>query len=165
MIENDKIKISPTKSENLLKIIEIEKNNSEFIGQYSLMRHKEVLTNENEKHLSVFDKSDNSLVGYIILAGFSEKNNSIEFRRIAISKKGVGFGKSALNLIKKMSFEIYKTHRLWLDVFKDNQRAVSLYENEKFQKEGELRDCIKENEIYRSILIMSILENEYEKSE
>lgn len=161
MIENDKIILSETKLENLSEIIEIEKSNIRFIGQYSISKHKEALASEDERHISIFNKPNNFLVGYVILAGFSNPNHSIEFRRTAISKKGLGYGKNAIRLIKKISFEHYKAHQLWLDVFTNNSRAINLYEKEGFKKERKLKDTIKQNEEYRSIWIMSILKNEY----
>ena len=152
-----KIILQETKEEYLQSVIQIEKDNSKFIGQYDIARHKEVLYSENEKHYSVFDKVDKSLIGYVILSGFAQLNNSIEFRRIAISKKGHGCGRETIKLIKSLCFDKFNAHRLWLDVLSDNYRAIQLYESEGFLKEGLIRDCIKQDDKYLSIWIMSIL--------
>ena len=146
----------------MIEIIEMEKNNSEFVEQYDLARHRDVIRSENEKHFSVFENPQKELIGYVILAGLTEPNDSIEFRRIVISKKGQGLGRKTLKLIKRIAFEEYNAHRLWLDVFSDNDRAIRLYETEGFSKEGLLRDCIKQGNAYRSMWIMAILSNEYE---
>lgn len=130
ILETDKIKIELTRLENIEKIILIENENSDFIGQYDFDGHKRVIDSDDEMHLSVFDKFDNTLIGHIILAGLKNTNDSIEFRRIVISKKGKGFGKGSINLIKKYCFKELGTNRIWLDVFQDNFRAIRLYKSQ-----------------------------------
>jgi len=161
MLETEKIKLKLSTTNNLPLIIQIEKENSDFVDQYDLDRHKKVIADKNELHLSIFDKSDNSLVGYILLAGFSELNDSIEFRRIVISRKGSGFGRDAIKLTKDLCFKHYNMHRLWLDVFPENKRAIRLYEAQGFKKEGLLRDCLKRGKDYQSLWVMSILSSEF----
>ena len=161
MLETDKIKIELTLTKNLPLIVKIEKENSDFIGQYNLERHKKVINDVNEYHLSIFDKSDNYLVGHIILAGFSDPNDSIEFRRIVISRKGNGFGRDAIKLTKSLCFQHHNKHRLWLDVLSENERAIKLYESEGFLKEGLLRDSVKQGNIFKSVWIMSILSKDF----
>lgn len=160
MLETDKITIHLSAEKDLPAVIKIEKENSEFVEQYDLDRHRKVISDPDELHLSIFSKADNQFVGYIILAGFSGLNESIEFRRIAISKKGLGYGRDALKLTKKLCFENQRKNRLWLDVFEENKRAIGLYESEGFVKEGLLRDCVKQGEKYKSLWIMSILSKE-----
>lgn len=99
------------------------------------------------------------MIGHVILAGLKNSNDSIEFRRIVIAMKGRGFGKASIILIKKYCFEILNAHRIWLDVYSDNIRAVGLYKSRGFRTEGLLRDAIKQNGKYRSLKIMSILKN------
>lgn len=156
-LETDKIKIELTRLVNIEKIIHIENDNSDFIGQYDYNGHKRVIDSDDEIHFSILDKADNSLIGHIILAGLKNKNDSIEFRRIVISKKGKGFGKDSISLIKKYCFENLKAHRIWLDVYSDNMRAIGLYKSQGFKNDGLLRECIKQDGKYRSLLIMSIL--------
>jgi diamine N-acetyltransferase len=160
ILETNKIRLEPTKPEYLMEIIKIEQDNPEFIGQYNFREHNAVIENDNELHLSIFEKSDNSLAGHIILAGLKNTNNSIEFRRIVVSKKGKGIGKEAIMLIKKYCFESLQAHRIWLDVFSDNFKAIRLYKTQGFKIEGLLRECIKRDNLYRSLLIMSILKSE-----
>ncbi len=161
MLENDKIKIKLSTVENFPAIIQIEKENSDFVTQYNLERHKKVIEDKNELHLSIFDKLDNCLVGYIILAGYSSPNSSIEFRRIAISRKGHGFGRGAIQLMKELCFKQHQKNRLWLDVFSDNKRAINLYESKGFIKEGLLRDCVMQGDVFKSFWVMSILSHEF----
>ena len=144
------------------KILEMERNfeNVEFIIPYSLDRHKKVIQEKDEEHLSIFDDNDR-LVGFIILAGLANENKSIELKRIVVSEKSKGHGKQAIELIKKRCFQHYLCNRLWLDVFEFNQRAIHVYEKLNFHKEGILRECIKTRQGYKSLVLMSILKREY----
>jgi RimJ/RimL family protein N-acetyltransferase len=160
ILETDKIKIELTRLDNIEKIIQIESENSDFIGKYDFDRHKEMIDSDDEMHLSIFDKPYNSLIGHIILAGLKNINDSIEFRRIVISNKGKGFGKDSIDLIKKYCFKELNANRLWLDVFQDNNKAIGLYKSQGFKTEGILREIIKKNGLYHSLRIMSILKND-----
>lgn len=160
ILKSDNIRLELTRLEDIEKITKIESENSDFIGQYDYDGHRSVIDSDNEMHISIFDEAGNNLIGHIILAGLKNQNDSIEFRRIVISKKGKGFGKESINLIKKYCFETLRTHRIWLDVFEDNKRAIGLYKSQGFKNDGLLRECIKQDKKYRSLLIMSILETD-----
>ena len=160
---SDLITIRNTQEKDLDFIInaEHESDNAQYVGQWTKEQHKNALMDEDILHLVVEDKTENTLVGYVIMAGLENQNNSIEFRRIVISDKGKGFGKESLRLIKEIAFEQLKAHRLWLDVRYKNIRAQNLYKSQGFIKEGILRDSIFYNGSYESLIILSILENEY----
>jgi RimJ/RimL family protein N-acetyltransferase len=96
-----------------------------------------------------------------IMAGLDEKHRNIEFRRIVIGEKGKGIGRKAIQKVKHFCFEDLKCHRIWLDVIDTNERAKHLYLSEGFKEEGKLRDCLMANGELKSLIIMSILENEY----
>lgn len=87
----------------------------------------------------------------------TDKRKSIEFRRIVISEKGLGYGKDSIKLIKKICFEKYKADKIWLDVYSDNERAIKLYESQGFLKEKIKQ--IKEDNNLRDLWIMSINNN------
>nr|WP_262916810.1 GNAT family N-acetyltransferase [Aestuariivivens insulae] len=129
-----------------------EENNNQFVQQYSFAEHKEVL--EKESHLSVFESKSNLLIGFVILAGVFSSDKIIEFRRIVISKKGFGYGKETVQLVKKICFEDYKANKIWLDVYTNNERAIKLYKSMGFIEEG-----LESTEKSRTLLIMSITNN------
>ena len=115
--------------------------------------------NKDILHLIVDDKLTNKSVGYVILAGLKNPNHSIEFMRIVITKKKKGYGQETIGLIKKIAFEKFKAHRLWLDIKVKNHIAQRLYESQGFIKEGVLRECLLSNNKYDSLVIMSLLKN------
>jgi diamine N-acetyltransferase len=117
------------------------------------------LTDPDIAHLIV---EADKRVGYVILAGLQDPNETIELRRIVIMEKGLGYGKAAIQQVKQEAFEKYQVNRLWLDVKEHNHRAQALYKSAGFVLEGTLRQCLKtENGHYESLLLMSILHEEY----
>ena len=54
-----------------------------------------------------------------------------------------------------------KLHRLELDVFSFNSRAIKAYKKAGFKQEGVLRDGIKDGDEYADDVLMAILEDEW----
>ncbi|MBN2350737.1 MAG: GNAT family N-acetyltransferase [Bacteroidales bacterium] len=153
--------MSNTMFSDVDKIIEFENSNNQFVHNYSKEKHLELLEDENCLHLSIRRLDNDIITGHVIIFGITNPNRVLEFRRITINDKGLGFGRETVRLIKKLCFEKLKFHRLWLDVYDDNTRAIKLYESEGFIKEGTLRENSKTGNSYRSQRIYSMLENEY----
>ncbi len=158
------VKLISTDSADIDRIIEFEKLNKTFVHQYSKTRHESLLNEKDCLHLSVKRTADNELLGHLIAFGLDDITKILEFRRIVINKKGKGYGREAISLLKKLCFEVLGFHRLWLDVYDDNTRAIALYESQGFVLEGTLRDNIKSKTGFRSQRIYSMLENEYKAS-
>ena len=161
LMEMDGLLFCLTRPEYLDMILDIEKDNSSFVYIWPKKRHIEAMNSEDEMHISIINPEDRKLVGYILLAGTGSGDRALEFRRMAIADKGKGYGRTSIRFIKKYCFGVLKYHRLWLDVFTDNEKAISLYRSEGFIQEGILRDCRKYGDSYRSMVIMSMLEQEY----
>jgi len=139
---------------------EHEPANRMFVIPWSRDEHRQALVKPDLAHLIVQGERE---LGYVILAGLQDPNETIEFRRIVITEKGKGFGKRAVQLVKELAFERYRANRLWLDVKEGNQRAQSLYASQGFVVEGVLRQSLKTETGYDSLVVMSILREEYER--
>ena len=74
---------------------------------------------------------------------------------------GKGIGKAALSLILEYAFSELNLHRVFLNVFSFNKRAIKLYEKMGFMHEGVLRQAFYRAGDWHDIVIMSILKNEY----
>ena len=140
---------------------EQEEENAQYVGQWTRDQHIDSLSNKDILHIIVEDIKSQKPVGYLILAGIKNVNRNIEFRRIVISEKNKGYGNETLKLIKELSFEKLKAHRLWLDVRFKNKKAQSVYKSQGFKEEGILRECVLYKNEYESLIVMSILEQEY----
>ena len=157
------IRLLRTKEDDLDFVLSAEQSaeNRSFVSVWVRAQHLGAVTAEDALHLIIENTADGSRVGYVILAGLADANQSIELRRIVVTEKGKGYGKEALRLVKKLAFEELKAHRLWLDVKEHNVRARNLYESEGFVAEGLLRECIKGEVGFESLVVMSMLDGEY----
>ena len=163
IIESDLILLRKTKIDDIDFVIKAETNeeNAQYVGHWSFNEHIKALENSDLLHL-IIQNSSGKEVGYIIIAGIENKNKSIELKRIVITEKGKGYGKEVVILVKKLAFEKFRAHRLWLDVREKNTRAQYVYKSQGFKDEGKLRESIIYNVNYESQMAMSILEAEFE---
>ena len=98
--------------------------------------------------------------GFVILRGL-RSNRSIELKRVAVSEPGQGIGREALRQVIRKAFNQLAAHRLWLDVFSDNHRARATYRALGFVEEGTQRECVWYDNRFRSLVLMSMLEEEF----
>jgi diamine N-acetyltransferase len=138
---------------------EEDQENRPFIIPWTHDQHNRSLSDPNCAHLIV---EAETRVGYVILVGLRDPNKSIEFRRIVVTEKGHGFGKATVLQVQKLVFDMYDAHRLWLDVKAQNHRARSIYEKSGFTVDGVLRECLLSDHKYESLVVLSILRQEYE---
>ena len=122
-------------------------------------RHLEAFASDDEEPLIIEDDGD--AVGYALLAGLTNEHRSIEVRRIVVARKGEGVGREALRLVVDRAFELYEPHRVWLDLMTGNERAQRAYEAVGFVREGVMRESLLTSEGYKSMIVMSILEQEW----
>ena len=140
---------------------EADEDSRPFIIAWPEEKHRGVLDDANIEHLIVESKPNNQRIGFVILAGLQGEHRNIEFMRIVMTEKGKGYGRAAVQTIKRHAFETLAAHRLWLDVKEDNTRARAVYEKEGFRYEGTLRECLKGPDGFESLVVMSLLEQEY----
>jgi RimJ/RimL family protein N-acetyltransferase len=74
---------------------------------------------------------------------------------------GQGYGPEAARLILKYGFEELGLHRIGLDVYSHNARAMRAYEKVGFVREGILRESFYRNGVYHDTIVMSVLESEW----
>ena len=162
-MSSTEIAFVPTTNEDLDIVLAIEQSpdNSLYIGQWEREQHQLAIADPNIGYFNVI--AENKIVGYVILIGLTNSDRSIQFKRIAIQQKGYGFGRQAIRLVKRITFEQFKAHRLWLDVMVHNTRAYSLYLSEGFVEEGILRQSLRQGENFIDLKVMSILESEYKQ--
>ena len=166
-IESVNLRFRDTKEEDLNFVLEAENHpeNRDFISQWSIDKHRETMASDTAFHVMCETVSDSRKIGYMIIFNETEPPHcNIKLQRIVVPEKGKGHGREILQLLKKQVFEEMKIHRLWLDVHQKNARARHLYESEGFLVEGMWRECMLTQNGYESVLIMSILEEEYYKS-
>jgi diamine N-acetyltransferase len=111
----------------------------------------------------VAEDQQGQIAAFAILRGLGSEHRSLELKRLAVSLPNQGVGRKLLNEVADRAFGQYRTHRLFLDVFVTNDRARHVYEAFGFRKEGIMRDAIYRDGAYHSLVLMSLLENEYQR--
>ena len=144
--------------------IESAPSNRENVFQWSKDKHVEIIEGKDTLHL-IIETNTGEKVGYAIVAGLASNNKSIELRRVVIDMKNQGYGTEFLKLMKEYTFEDLQFHKIWLDFFDTNSRVESLYKRNGFKREGVLRDKYYYNNEYITMVVMSILEDEYYASQ
>lgn len=139
---------------------ESHQDNCNYVYQWSLDEHKASLYDMNILHYVVYDDNQ-EFCGYVILDNVKDSSGSVNLRRIVITKKNMGIGRIVLQKIQEIAFKELKIHRLWLDVFVDNNVACELYKKVGFRVEGTLIDSYLRGNSYISQHIMAKLHSEY----
>ncbi|KOY14530.1 GNAT family N-acetyltransferase [Paenibacillus xylanivorans] len=108
-------------------------------------------------------QDNDQVIGDIALMDMHTKNRSAHIR-IAIDNtehQGKGYGSEAILLMLDYGFGTCNLHRIELEVYAFNQRAIRTYEKLGFQREGVKRDALYYHHQYHDAIQMSILENEF----
>ncbi|WKB52617.1 GNAT family N-acetyltransferase [Eleftheria terrae] len=163
MIGNARIRLRPTLIDDLGYVISVETDpdNLPSITPWDRTQHEAAVRFPDFRHFIVEAGDALQPVGFVILVGCRNRHRSIELKRMVIQPKGQGLGRACLRLLKKIAFEDLGAHRFWLDVKVHNTRAKALYDGEGFVEEGRLRECVRTDEGYESLVVMSLLQAEY----
>lgn len=103
------------------------------------------------------------LIGDIALQDMDVYNRNCNIR-IAISSNaetGKGYGSEALKLMLEYGFGVLNMHRIELNVFDYNPRALHVYEKLGFRREGVQRQALFYNHAYHDSITMSMLAHEF----
>jgi RimJ/RimL family protein N-acetyltransferase len=106
--------------------------------------------------------ADGLLIGGVDLVRTSPENRSAVLG-IAIGEKRYwdgGYGTDTMRLVCRFGFEMMNLHRIELEVYAENDRAIHVYEKIGFQHEGCRREAIFKFGRYHDLLTMGLLEGE-----
>ncbi|PAB59036.1 GNAT family N-acetyltransferase [Anaeromicrobium sediminis] len=164
VFETERLEVHEAEVGDIPKIMELEEHpdNKNFIWQGSYDEHLEEIKSDSALLFMFKAKCDSRVIGYGLMR-LNEKSEVFELRRIAISEKGMGFGKEVMLGIMKYCFEDLHMNRFWLDVYPDNIIGIKLYTRLGLVYEGTLRQSYKSERGYLNQMIYSLLKDEYYK--
>lgn len=140
-----------------------DEENSKFIVAFDRDFHTKVMEiGEASMDVIVEEKATGERVGYFLLNGLTNEAKEMEWTHVIIAKKGMGYGHEAMKILKAWTFEDKKFHRAWLDCKDYNARALHLYEAEGMVREGLIRETLLTNGVYENLVVLGILDREYE---
>ena len=157
------VRLRPTMLSDLAFVMSVERDqaNLPFITPWERTQHEGAIRFPDFRHFIVEAGADYPSAGFVILQGCRNQHHSVELKRIVLQPKGQGIGRACVRLLAQMAFRDLGAHRFWLDVKSLNTRALALYRGEGFVEEGRLRDSVKTDEGYDSLIVMSMLDSEY----
>jgi diamine N-acetyltransferase len=157
------VRLRPTMLSDLDFVISVEQDaaNRPFITPWERTQHEGAVRIPDFRHFIVESGPGYASTGFVILQGCRNPHHSVELKRIVLQSKGQGLGRACVRLLTQMAFRDLGAHRFWLDVKSLNVRAQALYRSEGFVEEGRLRDSVKTDDGYDSLILMSMLEDEY----
>ncbi|MGA2536222.1 MAG: GNAT family protein [Terracidiphilus sp.] len=149
--------------EDIPAIVAMERldESRKFVGQWSDDRHRATFQSLDARYF-VSEGDGGALRAYVILRGLAESSGSIELKRLVVHPPGQGLGREILKEVLRLAFDEFGAHRLFLDVFDDNARAIHLYQILGFVDEGMMREAALRDGQYCSLRMLSILRREYE---
>lgn len=106
-------------------------------------------------------------LGEVVLNSIDWNNKSANFR-IALAgaeNRNKGYGSEAAQLMLDYGFKTLKLHRISLEVFDFNARALHLYKKLGFVQEGILRDALLWDGSFHHAIVMSLLEPDYHRKQ
>lgn len=158
-----RIRLRPTMQSDLEFVLSLERDpeNLPFITPWERTQHEAAIRFPDFRHFIVEAGPGLDAAGFVILIGCRSQNQSLELKRMVVQAKGQGTGRAALRVVKKVAFDDLGAHRLWLDVKKRNARAKAFYGSEGFVVEGELREAVRVQGGFESLVVMSMLESEF----
>ena len=122
------------------------------------------LENPERNYLfSIRTLAGDRLIGFIGLGGIHWTNGDA-WVGIGIGDReywGKGYGSEAMGLILGYAFTELNLHRVSLDVFEYNPRAIRSYEKAGFQHEGRQRQCMLREGRRWDLLFMGITQAEW----
>ncbi|MGC9538183.1 GNAT family N-acetyltransferase [Streptomyces sp. UG1] len=112
--------------------------------------------------LAVTDRATGELVGEVVLYEWDPKARSCIFRTLIGPRgRGRGLGTEATRLIVGYGFEQLGLHRIQLEVYGHNHRALRVYEKAGFVVEGVRREADLRGGQWVDWVVMAVLDREW----
>ena len=110
------------------------------------------------------DSKTGVTVGHISLGGISERDRAGRITRVLVgnsSERRRGICQGMVKALLRIGFEDLKLHRISLGVYDFNHAAINCYLKCGFQEEGRMRDVVRHDDGYWTLVEMGMLEDEW----
>jgi RimJ/RimL family protein N-acetyltransferase len=122
---------------------------------------------ENDLSFIIRTLDPDRAIGFVELDGVQRESGNA-WVGIGIGNReywGKGYGTDALRVLLRYAFAELNLHRISLDVFEYNVRALRCYEKAGFTIEGRTRNCLHRDGRRWDLIYMGILRDEWEKQQ
>jgi RimJ/RimL family protein N-acetyltransferase len=107
--------------------------------------------------LAVLRAEDGKVLGEVVLYDLDADNETMGLRIALIAEQGKGYGTDAIRLLLRYGFDVVGLHRVELEVFDFNPRAIASYRKCGFVEEGRLREALLWEGQWHDALLMGVL--------
>ena len=155
--------LRPAVAEDIDFILATERlpGNDRFIGQWTAERHLALMQAPGSQYLIGEDETG-AAQGYVMITELDDRHGNIYLHRIAVAAPGQGFGRRLLRAVTEWVFARPTAHRMWFNMFADNDRAHHVYRTSGFRQEGRLREArLRADGTRCDSLIFSMLRSEW----
>ena len=117
---------------------------------------------EDRIDLAIVSRGDGGYLGEVVLNEIEPLDRRASFRiaLAAIRHAGRGYGSEAARLLLGYAFDVLRLHRVELEVYAFNPRAIHVYEKLGFRREGVRRDALWQDGAFHDAIQMGMLEGE-----
>lgn len=165
LFETKRLIVRSASNDDIPDVIRLEEDpeNRDYLWVGTEQEHRDEIEDPNHI-LCVFEsKKEKALIGYALIR-LDPHSHIFELRRIAIDRKGEGYGREVMLKMFEFAFEKLDINRFWLDVYPDNVIGIKLYESLGMHRDGVLRQNYLSDRGYLDQIIYSILKEEYFKN-
>ncbi|GGF26072.1 GNAT family N-acetyltransferase [Hymenobacter cavernae] len=114
------------------------------------------------------DTNTGETVGHISLGSISRYHKAGRITRVLVGNtaaRGQGYGQAMVKAILSVGFRDLGLHRISLGVYDFNHSAIRCYERAGLHREGTLRDVVRYDDKYWSLVEMSMLRHEWQQAQ
>lgn len=113
---------------------------------------------------AIRELEEDAMIGFVELDGI-QWTHQTTWLGIGLGDRaywGKGYGREAMELILKFAFHELNLHRVQLNVFSYNERAISLYRKLGFVQEGVMREYLSRDGQRYDMVMFGLLRREWE---
>lgn len=163
LIEGERLRLRGATAADLNYILTLQfvPENSQFVVPFDKEYHRAIIDSDGAQKMDVIieERETGQPVGYFMLRGLDSP--CAEWTHVIIGRKRLGYGREAMKLLMKWTFEVRDFHRVWIDCKDYNKVALHLYESLGFVREGFLREILLTGDEYENLIVLGMLDSEY----
>ena len=121
---------------------------------------------EKDLYFSIDISSEDKPIGFCFLKNIYPIHRMAELDQFFIGEdkyRQHGYGRDAIQVLLKYTFEELNLNRIWLITYAYNRKATDFYEKEGFIREGILREIQFSNDRYHDGILMAIIREDWKQ--
>ncbi len=126
-----------------------------------------ILNTESNQYLAICLIETGRMIGYLSINEINWRNRSAEWGGILIGAKDLwngGYATEAAGLMLRYVFFELGMHRIFGYWLESHAASIRMAEKLGFQREGLLRESVFKHDRYHSLVLMSLLKEEFERT-